>query len=220
MPPRRYPETERPASEASGWPEGSPPGIAAAPASFYSKQANWGTTGALWIKSAFPKIYFRGGAQAERRGRRALSTPEPEPDNAGAGSRIFRIVMRRLSIPEWRVFSLGSSAATAGDKTAMEDDTMGAIKELRDITENDVKEAKTATKSTPVKMIHRDRKRLSLLGGQGEAGPREYMFEAIDDFIRGLYAAVVSDKMANDKEFQGNTELHAFAELCRRNGIE
>ena len=50
--------------------------------------------------------------------------------------------MRRLSIPEeWRVFSLGRSAATAGDKTAMEDDTMGAIKKLRDITENDVKEA-------------------------------------------------------------------------------
>lgn len=97
---------------------------------------------------------------------------------------------------------------------------MGAIKKLRDITENDVKEAKTATESTPVKIIHKDRKRLSLLGGQGEAGPREYMFEAIDDFIRGLYAAVVSDKMANDKEFQGNTELHAFAELCRRNGIE
>ena len=30
MPPRRYPETDRPASEASGWPEGSPLGIAAA----------------------------------------------------------------------------------------------------------------------------------------------------------------------------------------------
>ena len=82
------------------------------------------------------------------------------------------------------------------------------------------KEAKHCDKKHPGDMIHRDRKRLSLLGGQGEAGPREYMFEAIDDFIRGLYAAVVSDKMANDKEFQGNTELHAFAELCRRNGIE
>ena len=151
MPPRRYPETERP---ASGWPEGSPPGIAATPVSFYSQQASWGTTGASWIKSAFPKIYFRGGAQAERRGRRALSTPEPEPDNAGAGSRIFRIVMRRLSIPEeWRVF-LGSSAATAGDKTAMEDDTMGAIKKLRDITENDVKEAWSALRERKPLIFH------------------------------------------------------------------
>ena len=69
-------------------------------------------------------------------------------------------------------------------------------------------------------MIHRDRKRLSLLGGQGEAEFREYIFEAIDDFIRGLYAAVMSDKTPNGKEFQGNPELHAFAELCRRNGIE
>ena len=46
-PPRRYPETDRPASEASGWPEGSPPGIAAAPASSAHQQASWGTTGVL-----------------------------------------------------------------------------------------------------------------------------------------------------------------------------
>ena len=45
MPPRRYPETDRPASEASGWPEGSPLGIAAAPAIFFLKRGKlWGTT--------------------------------------------------------------------------------------------------------------------------------------------------------------------------------
>ena len=62
--------------------------------------------------------------------------------------------MRRLSIPEWRVFSLGSSAATAGDKTAMEDDTMGAIKKLRDITENDVKEAWSALRERKPLIFH------------------------------------------------------------------
>ncbi len=42
MPPRRYPETDRPASEASGWPEGSPLGIAAAPAIFFLKRGKLG----------------------------------------------------------------------------------------------------------------------------------------------------------------------------------
>ena len=41
-PPRRYPETDRPASEASGWPEGSPLGMAAAPASFFFKTGKLG----------------------------------------------------------------------------------------------------------------------------------------------------------------------------------
>ena len=56
-PTRRYPETDRPASEASGWPEGSPLGIAAAPASFFLKTGKLGYhRGASWIKSAFSKI--------------------------------------------------------------------------------------------------------------------------------------------------------------------
>ena len=42
-PPRRYPETERPTSEASGWPEDSPLGIAAAPASFLFKTGKPGS---------------------------------------------------------------------------------------------------------------------------------------------------------------------------------
>ena len=51
-------------------------------------------------------------------------------------------------------FFLGSSAATAGDKTTMEDDTMGAIKELRDITENDVKEAWSALRERRPLIFH------------------------------------------------------------------
>ena len=42
MPPRRYFETDRLASEASGWSEGSPLGIAAAPASFFFKTGKLG----------------------------------------------------------------------------------------------------------------------------------------------------------------------------------
>ena len=54
MPPRRYPETDRPASEASGWPEGSPLGIAAAPAIFFLKRGKLGYhREASWIESTF-----------------------------------------------------------------------------------------------------------------------------------------------------------------------
>ena len=54
MPPRRYPETDRPASEASGWPEGSPLGIAAAPAIFFLKRGKLGYhREASWIFVSF-----------------------------------------------------------------------------------------------------------------------------------------------------------------------
>ena len=41
-----------------------------------------------------------------------------------------------------------------------------------------------------------DCKCLPLLEGQSKTGPREYMFVAIDDFSRELYAAVMPDKTA------------------------
>ena len=86
-----------------------------------------------------------------------------------------------------------------------------------------------------------------LARGQDDADegltPRDYLFVAIDDYSRELYAAILPDKTAasagsflgqvleecaytietaytdNGKEFQGNPEHHAFAELCMRKGI-
>ena len=105
------------------------------------------------------------------------------------------------------------------------------------------KEAKRYNKSYPGEMLHLDCKRLPLLKGQDHTTPRDYLFVAIDDYSRELYAAILPDKTAasagsflgqvleecaytietaytdNGKEFQGNPEHHAFAELCMRNGI-
>ena len=105
------------------------------------------------------------------------------------------------------------------------------------------KEAKCYNKSYPGEMLHLDFKRLPLLKGQDHTTPRDYLFVAIDDYSRELYAAILPDKTAasagsflgqvleecaytietaytdNGKEFQGNLEHHAFAELCMRNGI-
>lgn len=43
-------------------------------------------------------------------------------------------------------------------------------------------------------MLHGDTKRLPLLEGQKATEPWEYLFVAIDDFSRELYAAILSDK--------------------------
>ena len=54
-PPRRYPETDRPASEASGCRKAPLWGIAAAPASSFLKNSKLGYhREASWIKSVFP----------------------------------------------------------------------------------------------------------------------------------------------------------------------
>ena len=80
--------------------------------------------------------------------------------------------------------------------------------------------------------------------GQSRTGPREYLFVAIDDFSRELYAAILPDKTQtsawtfleqvleecpytieviltdNGKEYRGHPEHHAFMKLCRERGIE
>ena len=58
------------------------------------------------------------------------------------------------------------------------------------------KEAKCCSKKYPGVRGHMDCKCLPLLEGQSKTGPREYMFVAIDDFSRELYAAVMPDKTA------------------------
>ena len=92
-------------------------------------------------------------------------------------------------------------------------------------------------------MIHVDTKRLPLLKGQVATDRREYLFVAIDDFSRELYAAILPDKTAdsaakflreevinpcpyliecvysdNGTEYKG-TVHHAFAVACSQNGI-
>jgi transposase InsO family protein len=83
-------------------------------------------------------------------------------------------------------------------------------------------------------MLHMDTKRLPLLKGESAFGRREYLFVAIDDFSRELYAAILPDKTQasakaflkqvleecpytieqlysdNGKEYRGDPEHHAF----------
>lgn len=105
------------------------------------------------------------------------------------------------------------------------------------------KRAKRYNKNYPGEMLHLDCKRLPLLEGQTKASPREYLFVAIDDYSRELYAAIMPDKTSNSakafleqvlqecpytietaytdngREFQGRPEYHAFAECCLKNAI-
>ena len=52
------------------------------------------------------------------------------------------------------------------------------------------REAKRYNKSYPGELVHLDTKRLPLLKGQSANKPREYLFVAIDDFSRELYADI------------------------------
>jgi len=105
-------------------------------------------------------------------------------------------------------------------------------------------EAKRYNKDYPGQMMHGDTKRLPLLEGQKRTDPREYLFVAIDDCSRELYAAILPDKTQyaartflqqvldecpytiehyytdNGKEYQGDPRHHAFMLLCAEHGIE
>ncbi len=54
--------------------------------------------------------------------------------------------------------------------------------------------ARPYNKSYPGELVHLDTKRLPLLKGQSPAQPREYLFVAMDDFSRELYAGILPDK--------------------------
>jgi transposase InsO family protein len=103
---------------------------------------------------------------------------------------------------------------------------------------------KRYNKEYPGEMIHGDTKRLSLLEGEKPTETREYLFVAIDDYSRELYAAILPDKTQysaerflkqvvdecpytieqyytdNGKEYKGTPEHHAFMKLCREKKIE
>lgn len=105
------------------------------------------------------------------------------------------------------------------------------------------RQAKRYNKFYPGEMVHVDTKRLPLLKGQATNSPSEYLFVAIDDYSRELYAAILPDKTAfsaaqflaeqviepcpyqidviysdNDTEFKG-TKQHEFAKVCYDNHI-
>jgi transposase InsO family protein len=101
------------------------------------------------------------------------------------------------------------------------------------------KAARRYNKDYPGQMLHGDTKRLPLLRGESAFGRREYLFIAIDDFSRELYAAILPDKTQdsakafldqvleecpytieqyytdNGKEYRGDPEHHAFMTLCQ-----
>lgn len=51
-------------------------------------------------------------------------------------------------------------------------------------------------RNTPGELVHLDTKRLPLLRGEGVVQPREYLFVAIDDHSRWLFADIFPDKTA------------------------
>ena len=114
----------------------------------------------------------------------------------------------------------------------------------KQIEEKLKKKAKRYNKKYPGEMIHFDTKRLPLLKGENTKENREYLFVAIDDFSRELYAAILPDKTQyssekflsqvlaecpytieqvysdNGLEYRGNPQNHAFMQLCNDNRIE
>ena len=56
------------------------------------------------------------------------------------------------------------------------------------------RQARRYNKSYPGELVHFDTKRLPLLNGEKATSPREYLFVAIDDFSRELYAGIYPDK--------------------------
>ena len=106
------------------------------------------------------------------------------------------------------------------------------------------KQAKRYNKQYPGEMVHFDTKRLPLLQGETPTETHEYLFVAIDDFSRELYAAILPDKTQysserflrqaleesaytietvysdNGLEYRGNPGNHAFMKLCTENKIE
>lgn len=98
-------------------------------------------------------------------------------------------------------------------------------------------------KSIPGEMIHLDTKRLPLLRGEAVVQPREYLFVAIDDYSRTLFADIFPDKTSysaamfleesirffgfpvqcvysdNGSEYKGKNG-HAVYDFCRQNEID
>jgi transposase InsO family protein len=114
----------------------------------------------------------------------------------------------------------------------------------RQLEERLKRQAQRYNKDYPGQMLHGDTKRLPLLEGQSTKAQREYLFIAIDDFSRELFAAILPDKTQhsaqrfleqvieecaytieeyytdNGKEYRGDPTHHAFMVTCQQNSIE
>lgn len=114
----------------------------------------------------------------------------------------------------------------------------------KQIEERLKRQAKRYNKDYPGEMVHADTKRLPLLKGETPGQTHEYLFVAIDDFSRELYAAILPDKTQysaerflnqvldecpyaieqwytdNGLEYKGNPETHALMKLCKEHCIE
>ena len=114
----------------------------------------------------------------------------------------------------------------------------------KQIEERLKKQAKRYNKKYPGEMFHLDTRRLPVIKGESKFNKHEYLFIAIDDFSRELYAAVLPDKTRysaeaflkqvldecpytieqiytdNGTEYRGNPNHHAFMKLCKEHAIE
>jgi len=112
----------------------------------------------------------------------------------------------------------------------------------RALEEKRKQQARRYNKAYPGELVHFDTKRLPLLKGEDQMSRRDYLFVAIDDFSRELYAGIFPDKTQhsaalflkqvadecpytieytysdNGKEFKG-TGNHAFTKVCLELGI-
>lgn len=103
-------------------------------------------------------------------------------------------------------------------------------------------QAKRYNKSYPGELLHFDTKRLPLLKGENKQMARAYLFVAIDDYSKELYAGIYPDKTQysaqaflqqvvmecpytikhaysdNGKEYKGSSH-HAFVQQCEILGI-
>jgi len=114
----------------------------------------------------------------------------------------------------------------------------------QEIEERLKKQAKRYNKDYPGEMVHFDTKRLPLLSGESPKNNHEYLFVAIDDYSRELFAAILPDKTQyssekflkqvlaecaytieqaysdNGLEYKGNPLNHAFMKLCHEHKME
>lgn len=115
-------------------------------------------------------------------------------------------------------------------------------RQLAKVIEKRKRRNKRYEKTIPGEMVHMDTKRLPLLRYEAITQPREYLFVAIDDYSRWLYADIFPDKTSysaaifleevkrampfhiekvytdNGSEYKGRKD-HAFVELCAKYGI-
>ncbi len=118
-------------------------------------------------------------------------------------------------------------------------------KTIRVLAEKEARKARRLNRyerTVPGELVHLDTKRLPLLIGEAVIQPREYLFVAVDDFSRDLYADIFPDKTSysaaifleearryfpfpitgiysdNGSEYKGR-DGHPVKELCKREGI-